>query len=251
MEANKARNTKSSYQPKSANPQFRALVKTTNKYMSLIHHEKNWQTLPKSLTSRVESLVGSINLPCKQNEEMRQRESISAIEKIIREMGLQHIEKSKQDLARHLSNLDMTDAHWAIRVATAQIRRRLGKRVTEDSLRLYDEEAKKICNPLHEKQRLERLNSWTNQKQATNANVKESQTDVPPPVQTTTPPTKPAAKIRRVEPKNTPQPIAKPRPAPPTQTTPPRPAKPAQTTGPVQSAVSKPMSPPKPKPSNQ
>src|ERR1044071_2244464 len=91
----------------------------------------------------------------------------------------------------------MTDAAWAISIATAQVRRRLGKKICDDALRLYEGETEKICDPLVEKQRLETASRSTNQKRANSADATESRTDVEPMEQGRTSPVKPASPRRR------------------------------------------------------
>src|ERR1044071_1416110 len=107
---------KSTQQQRSSNPHFRALVKAANKYISCLHHEANWQSLPKALAARVDSLIKSIHLPGKDADAYRES-PIASIKNIIQEMGKKHLLDSRLTIVQQMAGYDMTDAAWAISIA--------------------------------------------------------------------------------------------------------------------------------------
>ena len=186
------RGSQNTQQPRSSNVMFRQLVRLTHKLMSGLHHLRNWQTLPRGIENQVGGLVRSIHLPSLDvmQKEKSYSDPIVKIEQIVLQWGQSQLEELIKGAQRRLEYLDMTDAYWAIGVATAQLRRRMGRRLTEEDLRFYEGEAKKIIDPLIESHTARRSahidsNAATNpsHNEPDDADVEASQMDVAPPVE--------------------------------------------------------------------
>lgn len=145
MSSQKQKNTQQprrrhAQQPRSENPDFKQLVKLTGKWMNYIHHRNNWVDLPKSVASNVEKWVGSIHLPKIEDGQTIYETAVNKIRQAIFEMGKAHLELLADGIHKNLCQIINHDKEWAIRIAGARMRRRLGRRVPDGRVAEYQDE---------------------------------------------------------------------------------------------------------------
>src|ERR1044071_2356940 len=143
---NKSENRGSSRteQPRSSNQDFRKLVWIANKYMACLHHEKNWENIPKSVANKVTEIVNSIHLPCTEKYGIGRNYYTKQIIDTLHVMGNNNLHDTKGSLRTELALSNKADYEWAIKIASAQMRRRLKRKVTDESLHTFETETKKM-----------------------------------------------------------------------------------------------------------
>lgn len=118
---------------RSANQDFSNLVKNMNKYMTVLHHHKNWNTLPKGINMEVDKLFQSINQPCPdlEDKDNNQFKRISdGLKNDIQKVGLEQLNSKWLKLEMDIKKLDHTDWERAINIASGQVKRKLGRRLS-------------------------------------------------------------------------------------------------------------------------
>src|ERR1044071_6519825 len=123
--------------PRSNNPDFRQLVKIADKFMACMHHQDNWENLPKGIANNIEKLISSIHLPRIENDQRLYEKAIKEVQTAVLDMGVDHLGELRAQLSDRMTTINNTDAKWAVSIAAARMRRRYGKKITEDKMKLF------------------------------------------------------------------------------------------------------------------
>lgn len=136
---------------RSENPDFSALVKNINKYISCRHAETNWQTLPPSINRATDQLIRSIKLPSiyqeGSGETIEWKEAGQAFKDRLVEIGRGEIYSRLTALQCDIVEQNQLDFDRARDIAVRQVWKKLGRRLSKEKMDAYIISINEMKNP--------------------------------------------------------------------------------------------------------
>lgn len=114
---------------KSTNPNFALLVLMINKFLSILHHMRNWTTLPRKLGWGVDNLIDMVQLPCpdKSPDSLLKKLRLKWLQDLLT-TGLDHLKQARTQIIQDLTKLNLSDFEQATEVAIKQLKSKYGSK---------------------------------------------------------------------------------------------------------------------------
>jgi len=119
----------------SENADFRELVRCNMKYVQLQHHYRNWNDCPKGVSKAIDNVINNIKPP-QASEDLRGylKECADDFKSAITGVLQAHLHLESNKLEQKIATLDQSDNELMQSIVTKQLKRRLGNRITDDTI---------------------------------------------------------------------------------------------------------------------
>ena len=137
----------------STNPNFALLVFLINKFLSILHHTRNWTTLPRKLHWGVCHMIDMIQLPCPdKNPDSLLNKLRSRWLKDLQTTGLDHLKHTSTQIIHDLTKLNTSDFKQATEIAIAQLKTKYGSKFnmnnTLNDINELEQRLKTVTTPI-------------------------------------------------------------------------------------------------------
>ena len=120
----------------SQNPDFKELVRCNTKYVQIQHHYKNWQECPKGVSKAIDNLIDNIRPPQPTADLQKYlREAADDFKSNLAGVLQAHLHRESNIVEKEIASLQQTDQDLMQSIVTNKLKRRLGRRIGEDTIK--------------------------------------------------------------------------------------------------------------------